>query len=346
MKKHAFKILSIDGGGIRGILPCTILTFIEQQIGPLSDKCDLIAGTSTGGIIAMGLVAPNENAQNAYSAEDMLDLYVQNGNKIFQKRKTDFWSWLSQPNKFSRTLVGNPYDERPLEGILAQKFNHTRLKECLTNLLVTTYEIQKGKTFYFLSRLAQTVEAENFELREVARATSAAPTYFSPAFAQWKSETEAFIDGGVFANNPAILAYGEAKEIWKRAATLSFDPVVLSDDHDLPFFMLSIGTGYAPQTISGADARKWRTAQWIQPMLDNIFMNSVASSTHFTMQHLLPAFKDGTPRYQRLDMQIPPEQTEMDNASSENIDKLCEIAQQYVKQNQVKLLKICEYLND
>jgi uncharacterized protein len=55
MKKHAFKILSIDGGGIRGILPCTILTFIEQQIGNLSDKCDLIAGTSTGGIIALGL---------------------------------------------------------------------------------------------------------------------------------------------------------------------------------------------------------------------------------------------------------------------------------------------------
>ena len=371
MEKHQFKILSIDGGGIRGIIPCTILAFIEDQIGTLSNTFDLMAGTSTGGIIALGLAMPNEQGDNAYHANDMLELYVRHGKDIFKGRKEGLVSFagsgldlvgsalkpvgnvlhpglgdaLKGATTGVKTATQNPYDERNIENIMREKFGNTRLKECLTAVLATTYEITKEKAFYFLSRLAREKEAENLELWEIARSTSAAPTYFTPSIVKWQTELEVFVDGGVFANNPSVLAYGEAKELWKRKGQLAFEPDVLPNDNDLPFFMLSLGTGHCPQYISSLDALKFNTAQWIQPLLTNVFMNSVASSTHFTMQHLLPKYTDGMPRYERLEFEIPEKNKEMDDASDENIEQLQELAQDYIKANKKKIMNICEYLS-
>lgn len=383
MEKHQFKILSIDGGGIRGIIPCTILKFIEDQTGsPLSDTFDLMAGTSTGGIITLGLTMQDEDGKNAYYADDMLNLYVKHGKDIFKERKQDFLTHLTSGLNISAAIAeplmdiffglgskitgategiiegtNNPYDEAHIERILYEKFGDATLHKSLTDVLVTTYEISKGKAFYFLSRLAKEEaarvkkgeiihkeKAENQTLWEIARSTSAAPTYFTPSLVRWKTETEVFIDGGVFANNPSVLAYGEAKELWKRRATLAFEPDVMPDDKDYPFFMLSLGTGYYPQYISPVDANKWRTFEWIKPLLTNVFMTSVASSTHYTMQHLLPKYTDSTPRYERFEGPVFEGNSQMDDVSPENIDYLQEEADKYVKDNKEDLKRICDYL--
>lgn len=353
MRKSEFNILSIDGGGIRGIIPCAILNFIESQLDkPLSQTFDLIAGTSTGGIIALGLTTPNEEGKNAFNAASMLSLYKDNGKDIFKERKNDLWGTLAGGWDLAKEMLQKPYDSIYLEDLLVSKFGEKQLSESLSNVLVTSYAITGGKGFYFLSRLAKERAEENFKLKEIARSTSAAPTYFTPSIVEWKNDEEALVDGGVFANNPAVLAYGEAKELWKRQskqtnsiASRGTEAVVEPNDNDLPFFMLSIGTGRCPQYISADDAEGFRSINWVKPLLTNVFMNSVASSTHFTMQHLLPNYTDGTPRYIRIDdIDIPKEHIDMDNASEENIAKLCEIAEKYIQDNKAKLLDICSYL--
>jgi uncharacterized protein len=357
MGKHQLKILSIDGGGIRGIIPSTILAFIESQVGSISDKFELLAGTSTGGIISLGLTKPDERGKNAFTAQDMRDLYVTHGKSIFGGREKDTLSILgSLLGDTIKGIVANPYHNDDIENILVATFGTTRLAECKSNVLVTTYELQKGRTFYFQSRLAREKEDENLEVRHVARSTSAAPTYFMPSIVDVAGTDQAFIDGGVFANNPSILAYGEAKELWKRkkmnatkitetSSDRGFEAEVAADDEDLPFFMLSLGTGNSPHAISLEKAKNWRAVNWLEPLLSNIFMQSVAESTHFTMQHLLPPFIDGTARYKRLDLNIPPENSQMDDASDKNIEALCKIADTYVKDNKAELMAICKVLS-
>jgi uncharacterized protein len=349
MPKPKFKILSIDGGGIRGVIPCYILAFIESQIGhPLSKVFDLIAGTSTGGIITLGLSTNNPKTNRAFKASEMLALYQENGEKIFEKRQSDWVSWAGSITNISELMTRKPYGSENIEAMLDTYFGNTQLSDTLTEVLVTSYEINKENPFYFLSRLAKINPKENKALKEIARSTSAAPTYFEPKLLNYDaSQNLALVDGGVFANNPAILAYSEAKELWKSndlRKAKGFEPVVLADDNDLPFYMLSIGTGHSPNPIKLEDAQKWRTHHWIEPLLTNIFMQSVSASTHYTMQHLLPPYTDGTLRYQRIDMQLPKECSEMDNASPENIQQLIAIADKYIEDNEANLLKICHLL--
>lgn len=345
MKKPRFKILSIDGGGIRGILPCTILTFIEDQLGrSISNTFDLISGTSTGGIISMGLSMPNADGLNAFSAADMRELYVHHGSTIFGKRQKNFLSRLGSITSLTKMLSVKPYEEEAFEILLDEYFANIALQDALTDVLVTSYEIERGKPFYFSSRIGKLEEKENFLMKDVARSTSAAPTYFEPSVVRFdESEKLALVDGGVFANNPSVLAYGEAKELWKQKTSKVLEARVLADDNDLPFYLLSLGTGYHLNSIPVEKAQKWHAASWASQLTD-IFMRSVEESTHFTMQHLLPPYTDGSLRYQRLNMNIPEKNKEMDNVETENIDQLCEIAEAYVKKNEVTLLKICEYL--
>ena len=359
MSKHAFKILSLDGGGIKGIIPCTILKYIEGQTGQtISSLFDIIAGTSTGGIIALGLTKPNERGSgNAYSAAEMLGLYVDHGKDIFSKRHNDWKSWLG--SSVVEGIMDGVWDIEKFEKLLKEKFGDSRLKDSLAEVLVTTYAPQEEKPFYFSSRLAKEDDKENILLREIARSTSAAPTYFEPSVVNYDKENKyAFVDGGVFANNPSVLAYAEAKELWKKQTKTmeveipaglpgdakTFEAVVTADDNDLPFFMLSIGCGHSPSKIDFSEAAEWRTKDWIQPLLTNVFMQSVAESTHYTMQYLLPPFEDKTPRYARLDLPIPEENSQMDDVSKENIEKLGSIANKFVTDNKTALDRICEIL--
>jgi predicted acylesterase/phospholipase RssA len=350
MRIPEYKILSLDGGGIRGIIPCAILKFIEDNTGyPIARLFNLIAGTSTGGIISLGLTMQGQVRRNAFSAADMLDLYLKNGSVIFEKRPKDILSWLHSE------LFDKPYDDNGIETILQQYFGESRLKDALTDVLVTTYEIESGRPFYFSSRLAKKNAKEDFLIKEIARSTSAAPTYFQPSIVQYnEAEDLAFVDGGVFANNPSILAYSEAKELWKERVRAeiapgnmvkNFEPVVAPDDWDLPFYMLSIGTGYTKQSIKGLKANDFRNKDWIKPLLKNVFMRSMAASTHYTMQHLLPPYNDNWKRYDRIDFEIPEAISEMDDASKENIERLLEETERYIKVNKRYLEEVCNIIS-
>ncbi len=295
----------------------------------------------------MGLTIPGTDNSNRYSAEQLKKLFVENGSKIFSERKEDLLSRIGSLTKLTNLVTQNPYAEEDFEKLLDDYFGDTKLGECLTSTLVTSYEIQRGKPFYFTSRLAGLKEEENISMKEICRSTSAAPTFFEPSLVSLnEKEKIALVDGGVFANNPSVLAYGEAKELWKAISrgTKGFEAVVSADDNDFPFFMLSLGTGYSLKSIPYDRAKDWRAGQWAGFLMD-ILMRSVSESADFTMQHLLPPYTDGTLRYKRLNIDIPEENTKMDDVSEKNISRLCEIADEFIRNNESELLKICDILN-
>lgn len=352
------KILSIDGGGIRGVIPCVILKAIENQAkSNVCELFDLVAGTSTGGLIALGLTKPGSGGylpEPEFDANEMLQFYKEHGNKIFEKRGNKGWlfSILGLLNSDLGEVGQKPYDVSFLEEILLEKFGDSELKESLTNLLVTSHDLKTGEPFYFISRLASDDANENFLFRDMARATSAAPTYFPPKNISRDGLPDLeLIDGGVFANNPSALAYAEAKELWygkgmgekaHAAATRVSANTVAPKDEDLPIFLLSVGTGYHKKEIEPKGLKI--TKDWIKPLTQEIFIESASENTHYLMKHLLPEFSNGNPRYVRLNVELPIEHLEMDDASEKNISKLEEIASQYVRENMGEIEKVVELL--
>ena len=168
--KPCINILSIDGGGIRGIIPASILAVIEKRLArPIHEVFDLIAGTSTGGIIAVAIGA-GANSGNPYRPEDLVNLYIENGRTIFHKTLiTGVRNWL-RPK----------YSARPLENVLMEFFGEAELKSAKVPLLIGSYDIENQIPFFFKSQRIPTNPNYNWKLRDVARATSAAPTFFPP----------------------------------------------------------------------------------------------------------------------------------------------------------------------
>src|SRR5438128_10159622 len=120
----SIKVLSIDGGGIRGIIPAVILGELQRRLAKnLYEVFDLIAGTSTGGIIALGIGTRCKKGDSGlaqpYTPGDLEDLYVKNGPAIFKK------SWFT----FLKELIRPKYSPRALESTLAQYFGNTQLKK-------------------------------------------------------------------------------------------------------------------------------------------------------------------------------------------------------------------------
>lgn len=161
-------ILSVDGGGIRGIIPAIILAEIESRTKkPISQIFDLMAGTSTGGIVVAGLCKSNSQKKLQYSANDLVELYQEYGAYIFQSSlwRRSIASWLS----------GSQYSYKNMEFILNKYFGESTMADVASNLLLTSYDIHNSCEFFFKSW-----KEENIELKDALRATTAATTYFTP----------------------------------------------------------------------------------------------------------------------------------------------------------------------
>src|SRR5689334_24882123 len=164
------KVLCVDGGGIRGIIPSTILEYLETRIGrSLAGVFDVIAGTSTGGIIALSIGSGVRNGRPLSPAE-VSQLYFDHGPDIFAK------SWYTPILKWFRPK----YSPRPLEHVLHNYFERVELAAALTPLLISSYDLHAQIPFFFKSHMIARDPTYNWRLADVARATSAAPTFFPP----------------------------------------------------------------------------------------------------------------------------------------------------------------------
>jgi uncharacterized protein len=266
------RILSIDGGGIRGIIPTMVLQAILGKT-KAQDAFHIIAGTSTGGIIASALSKPNP-----LSLDQILSLYVDHGYEIFDK---------DAENRFH--AVGGPrYQPDALESQLKAQLGDTYLSEVKdTELLVPSYAIKlpepdvNGNTsapMFFRSWQARGVlltgkpaDKNDFKLADIARATSAAPTYFPPVSIQNKTgQSFTMIDGGVFANNPTVCAMVEAYHLY----------------HSTEFLIVSLGTGSVPVRIDADAAAGWGDIAWAGPII-SILMDGNSQTVGFEVNELL-----------------------------------------------------------
>lgn len=296
------KILSIDGGGIRGIIPGVVMDEIERRTGkPICKLFDLITGTSTGGILAVGITKPGGGGKPKYSAADLIQLYEKEGMRIFPDSV-----WRRIPG---HVLVNDEkYPSDGIEGVLKEYFGDSRLNESLTDVLVTSYDIEQRTPFFFKSSKARIDPKYNFKIRDVARATSAAPTYFEPfkllvADPSDLSEYYPLIDGGVYINNPALSGYAEA--------------VRQFCDPGNDFLVVSLGTGQQTRRFPYERAKDWGLVGWVRPLL-NIMFDGVCDAVDYQMKQLCCEKADG-PRYYRFDIELTDVNDDFDDASPGNL---------------------------
>lgn len=332
MAARRYNVLALDGGGIRGVVPARVLEELERRLGyPLAEAFDLVAGTSTGGIIALGLTKPNGNGHPEYSAADMLGLYMEEGHKIFPHS-------IELEVKTLHGLVHARYPAEPLEELLGQRFGETMLSEALTEVVIPSYDLSAPGPFFFKREYAQSNEHNwDVSMAKVARATSAAPTYFAPAVLppfEQDGREHALVDGGTFANNPAISAYADAL---RKAGG------------DAKFLVVSIGTGRPPQTLGSgpipvpaAQAHGWGLEQWARPILE-VVLDGAAKAVEYELEQIAGAAGDRLECY-RLQSPLPTASHAMDDASDDNRRALLNDANTLISENQAKLDQICAAL--
>lgn len=320
MKK--VRILSIDGGGIRGILPGVILNEIERKLkkesgnedARLSDYFDFFAGTSTGGILSLAYIIPNENKKARYSAKDAVNLYLERGDEIFD---IGFWQKISSVGG----IIDEKYQADNLEEALQDNFGEIYLSDLIKPCIITSYDIRNGKPHFFKQHKSSN-DIFNFKVKDVARATSAAPTYFETARVKNISGSPfPLIDGGVFVNNPAMVAYSEAR-------TMSFGEIEKPAAKDM--MIVSIGTGSTSKQYAYKSAKDWGQAQWVKPLIE-IMMSASSQTVHYHLKQIFDTLSnDLKNNYYRIEPKVIRADVEMDNASVENMQKLEEDALSFI----------------
>jgi predicted acylesterase/phospholipase RssA len=294
------RILSLDGGGIRGLIPAVALGRIAAALGipprTLPNLFHIIAGTSTGGIMAAGLCAPGPLR---HGPAELAELYTAHGTTIFPAGAWQQRNPLSDPK----------YAPAALEGLLAQRLGEAQLSEAAPELLVTAWDLERARPKLFCSWRARHTSSEDFRLRDIARATSAAPTYFPPAIIESldanypaAQRRHALVDGGVFANDPAALALAEGRRAFPKAERA---------------LVLSLGTGSRVNRIDGTKAQGFGFAGWLPGLID-VFMDGASALTEHEL--LLRQARDEL-SYFRLQAQLdpPPPSFTMDDCAAPTI---------------------------
>ena len=307
-------ILTIDGGGIRGIIPALILDALQRRIGetPLYRCFDLIAGTSTGGIIAAGLVAPMSTRPGgvACTPANLVDLYRTDGPRIFPHV-------LGLP----RRVPGFPYRAKPLEAVLDGRIGTVAgTADALTNVVLPAYDLIGRRAVFMAGGPDYRTKAPrepSFPLHAAARATAAAPTYFPPAVVPDPAGGNDFLlcDGGLFANDPTVAAIVEAQKLGWALADLE---------------ILSIGTGQS--ATSFGNAGHWSALGWINPFrrvpILSILMQAGSSTISYEARRLVPAGQ-----YDRADFRLIRGGGQMDDARTAHLDQLTAEARQWIAGN-------------
>ena len=350
------RILSIDGGGIRGIIPGQILVTLEKLLqkhsnrkdARIADYFDLIAGTSTGGILSIIYLCPDHNnpGKPKFTAYDAVRLYSEHGHFIFKSSVLQRFLSLFG-------LIGGKYSSKNFDLLLNDYFGDAKLSDLLKPCLITAYDVRTHSTVFFNKMNAAHSYRRDFLLKDLARATSAAPTYFpaanihsiasvqsnssNPAITArsfitsifpesprdskasasplYKATTSNYslIDGGVFASNPTLCAYTEATK-------LDGNPGI----EDM--LILSLGTGAFKPDPQNKNVANWGILQWAIPLF-NIIMSGVSETVDYQI-NLLYKSLNKSDQYLRIQPSLKglgKNIHEMDNTTPSNISLLKKI---------------------
>ncbi len=301
-----FRILSLDGGGIRGIITAVWLDRLERELkGPVRQHFDLIAGTSTGGILACAVA-------NGIAAAKIIDMYKDYGREIFPEPASRLWSRITRT--FSQGISAPKYDDLGLKRVLQRQFGDTLLGDLPPTpiVLITSYNT--------LTREAVVIKntKEGFKglpLWEIAKATSSAPTYFPAHKTRLRGAEVALIDGGVVANNPTACGIAEAV-----AVNADKNPRVHIDS----FIVASFGTGHTTRPITISEAQEWGALEWAIPIID-VLMDGAGDAVHYVSRQLIP-----DEQYFRFQTRLDKAYDDLDDASQTNINALVNAANHHL----------------
>jgi patatin-like phospholipase/acyl hydrolase len=339
-RKRVVRILSVDGGGMRGIIPALVLRHLEDRLEErgirrrLHEVFDLMAGTSTGGLIVAALAAPARDPHHpdrflrspAIAVGRILEIYLEWGPQIFPRRVFDRL-------RAVRQAVHERYSSEPLRRLLRESFGDATLKDALCQLLVPAYDMENGTAFFFKHRPERRDRTEtdpNYYLRDVALATSAAPTYFEavPLSPIGDPRTHrCLVDGGVFASNPGLAAYIEARKTFPDAAK---------------YVILSLGTGIVTRCYPCAQMKEWGYLEWISPGRGAPLYGVMTRGQSESVDYQLRKVPDVD--YIRIDGVLEDRHTEMDDASPENMLSLQDVAERVISTHQKSLDRFCDEL--
>lgn len=344
MTERPIRVLAIDGGGIRGLVPARVLAALEARTGHRTgDLFDCIAGTSTGGVIAVGVSVRAPDGSPAYSADDAVALYRDRGQdifppldvrgtakEIFTRDRQAAWRsarevLVESSQRLTSALGVNPgsegnarYEAGGLERVLEEYLGTTMLSETRPDVVVPSYDIRHRELVVFTTRGARADPALDIPLRIAARATTAAPTYLPPIEHRFGGVSRILIDGGVVMNNPSALALAEV-----AASGMARGREVV---------ILSIGTGRPlppdPSTIhyEGVSGENWLG------LARDILSVSLQGSSDGLDRIMRDIGAGGLGiRYERLQIDLPESEMGLDRTHPSNIAALLASADRLVE---------------
>jgi len=283
----AFKILSLDGGGVRGAFSAACLAEFERLLGrPLADYFDLIAGTATGAIVGAGLAVGAE-------AEEIVQFYLKHVPKIFTPavpRRIQGWLGLIAPlirTVFRRRLgtevdylLQPKYCPGALRAAFEDAFGELTIADATkSRLIIPSFDLSVGRTYVFKTpHLPRRTRDRDFAIVDVLMAATAAPTYFPQVVIRPDS---AFCDGGIWANHPGLVAYAEAMKIRDRCRRKGLDCTFDADEIEI----LSVGTGTCSYSL--APPPQGAGILWWNQHFADVVSSSIDQGVHFPLKHIL-----------------------------------------------------------
>ncbi|CAM6023055.1 unnamed protein product [Sphagnum balticum] len=339
-------ILSIDGGGVRGIIPARILIYLEEELQGLDNRkdgirlaeyFDLIVGTSTGGLITALITTKRPPHDRPLSARNVLQFYKKNAASIFPQHKNRARKVLDA----ARDLIRSKDKPQNLDELLRMNCGSRKLSDACTNIIIPSFDIKRQQPVFFSSWKVLSLKAAL--VKDVCRATTAAPTFLPPVYftvpptddnkkkkeekkdhTKKDPQTQAdgeilqfnMIDGGIAVNNPTYVGITQAMRHFSRgnpAKEMNFSN----------FLVLSLGTGQHRPRYLAKDAAKWGVINWLRHNRDvplfSCLENASADMVDYNLSMMFNAHKSNH-NYLRIQTNISPELSKLDD--SKNLEKL------------------------
>lgn len=304
--KNEINLLTISGGGVRGVIPMRILVEIEKYIQEydefehISDLFDLCVATSIGSVLVAGLLIVDENNKPIYTAEEMLKIFLDNVKPIFSDK------WTYKVYSFFG-LSGPKYSAEFWRNFIKETFKDMKLKDLRKHFIVPVINTNTNELLYIDSK---DKDYEDMNLSDVLIGATSAPYYFPPHEFEFNDIKYCFIDGGISINNPGILSILKAKEHWENG------------ENEVSCMHISLGTGYVelPKPTSG-----WGLYRWTYCLLDYM-MHTTNMSHEYHVKYIMDAAK-----YYRINPKLDKDLDYFDNASI--MDKYIEFIEKWMDTN-------------
>jgi uncharacterized protein len=268
------RVLSIDGGGVLGVIPAEILAGVERLAGqPIWQLFDLIVGTSVGALLALMLAKPDGGG-----AAEVADAFPRHAKRMFVRRPM-------RKVKCAALASGSLYRAEALEAVLAEHLGDAPMHAARTRVTATAFDMLASRLVALRSDATGPLDTSVVRMRDAVRAATAAPTYFAPMVVRsglGGGESACLIDAGVCVNNPAQVALAEAV----RAFRVPPSRVTI----------LSLGCGVRRESFDAGAVEKWSRVRWVCPLLRMLTEGGVVDAQMRTLADATPGLS-----YTRLD---------------------------------------------